>query len=231
MAKCGFLSKRLVENSKLIKRHVGNQQCEKVLDCRLESRKRLRPVMSLPCQQNVSKHLRLLCQQQNIKEEDQRVGKKKRRVQTANLFHHRDVATQTEPIQTAFIEKIDCGTNTGHDRLNQPAGRHTAADEMVAKSHAAYDRLQSCTKSGFHWKTPMIFILLQFVFYNIYYSHDTLTATSLLAATMFKIKQASVLKLTNMYLQKVVNPVTTDFWPSELPQKNVVGELSLLQVS
>ena len=113
----------------------------------------------------------------------------------------------------------DCATNTKHDRLNQPAGKYTARDAMIEQSHTAYDRLQSCTKAGFHWTAPMILIVLQFCFYQIFFSHDHLTAASLLTATMFKIKQKSVLRLVKMYLHKIADPECTDFMPSELPQQ------------
>ena len=145
-----------------------------------------------------------------------RGSKKRERVQIANLVPFRDIATQTE---ASFFATCDASTNTKHDRFNQPAGRLTAADNMVHKCHRAYDKLQCCQNPGFHWTSHMVYILLQFCFYQIFWNHHNFTTACLVTSTMFKINQNNVSKLVRLYLHKIEQPTTTNFCPDELPQK------------
>lgn len=90
---------------------------------------------------------------------------------------------------------------------------------MIVKSHAAYDRLQCCQQVGFHWTTPMIFVLLQFCFYQIFFHHENFSTACLITSALFKISKDNVSKLARMYFKKLADPSTTDFWPAELPQQ------------
>ena len=138
------------------------------------------------------------------------------RPQIANLFPFRDVGTQTD---MQFFNSVDASTDMPHSRHRPPAGRYTGGDQMSDRAHAAYQKLTSCMQSGFHWTTPMILILLQFFFFLIWQEQHSFTQATFLAATYFKINNRSVSKLANLYLKKVSNANTTNFWPGELPQR------------